>query len=113
MNHNRPEISEEDIGMRAFQLRRDKAVERAIERLRAGLKDNWAMFTQRDLTDVSWILGEVWAYVTRADWDGLHFSKLSADDVVVILELARELRKEQINTVETLEKVTALIRERS
>lgn len=113
MNSNRPDISDEDIGMRAFQLRKEKAVERAVERLRAGLKDNWAMFSQRDLTDLNWIFGELWAYVSRTEWDDLHFSKIGADDVIAILELARELRKEQINTVDTLEKVAAIIRVKS
>jgi hypothetical protein len=113
MNSNRPDISDEDIGMRAFQLRKEKAVERAVERLRAGIKDSWAMFSQRDLADLNWIFGEVWAYLSRAEWDDLHFSKLSEDDVVAVLELTRELRKEQINTVDTFEKVAAIVRKKS
>lgn len=112
MNGNRPDITDEDIGMRAFQLRKEKAAERALDRLRAGLKDNWAMFTQRDVADLGWILGELWAYEKRTEWEDLHFSKLTAEDVVTILDLTRTLRQESHDTVETFEKVAQIVRNR-
>jgi hypothetical protein len=109
MSPKRPDITDEDIGMRAFQIRKEKAVERALDRVRAGLKDDWAAFSQRDIADLSWILGEVWAYQKRSCWDDLHFSKLRPSDVVEIVTLARELKEEQRNSVETIEKVTEII----
>ena len=112
MNSNRPDITDEDIGMRTFQIRKEKAAERALDRLRAGLKDNWAIFSQKDVADLEWILGELWAFEKRTEWDDLHFSKLTPDDVVRILELTRELRKEHRDTVETFEKVAEIVRNR-
>jgi hypothetical protein len=113
MNNNRPDVRDEDIGMRAFQIRKAKAVERANERLRQGLKADWGMFTQRDLNDLSWMIGELWAYEKRADWEELHFSKLKAEDVTQIIEIARGLRQDPHNTVETLEAVGDIVRARS
>jgi len=113
MNGNRPDVRDEDIGMRAFQIRKAKAVERAIDRLRQGIKSDWPMFTQRDLSDLNWMLGELWAYEKRADWEDLHFSKLTAEDVTHIIEIARALRENPHNTVETLEQVGDIIRARS
>jgi hypothetical protein len=113
MNSNRPDVTDEDVGMRTFRLRKATAVERAIERLRAGLKDNWSLFSQRDLADLKWVFGELWAFETRAEWDALHFSKLGADDVVAIVGIARTLRADPHGTVETLERVRDIIRAKS
>ncbi|MEL7667052.1 MAG: hypothetical protein AAGU73_02475 [Actinomycetota bacterium] len=114
MNGNRPDVTDEDIGMRAFQMRKAQAVERATERIRQGLQADWGMFTQRDLADLDWLLGELWAYEKRADWNDLHFSKLTADDIKSMIEDSREIRQEgSHNTVETLTRVGALIRSRS
>ncbi|MDO8879272.1 MAG: hypothetical protein Q7W44_00465 [Coriobacteriia bacterium] len=111
--NTRPDVRDEDIGMRAFQIRKAKAVERAMDRLRQGIRESWGMFTQRDLADLGWMIGELWAYEKRADWEELHFSKLSAEDVVSIIAIARELRDDPHNTVETLERVGDIIRARS
>lgn len=113
MNGNRPDVRDEDIGMRAFQIRKAKAVERAIDRLRQGIKKDWPMFTQTDLNDLNWMLGELWAFEKRADWEDLHFSKLTAEDVQEIISIARSLRENPHNTVETLEQVGDIIRARS
>jgi len=114
MNSGRPDMTDEDIGMRAFQLRKAKAVERATERIRQGLGPDWGMFTQRDLADLNWLLGELWAYEKRADWEDLHFSKLTGDDIRDMLEQSRDLQQEGAhNTVETLKTVGELIRSRS
>ncbi|MHB1136409.1 MAG: hypothetical protein ACYCXR_04495 [Coriobacteriia bacterium] len=114
MNSGRPDMTDEDIGMRAFQLRKAKAVERATERIRQGLKTDWGMFTQRDLADLNWILGELWSYEKREAWDNLYFSKLTADDIQSMLEKSRELQQEGAhNTVETLLTVGELVRSRS
>lgn len=113
MNNNRPDVSDEDIGMRAFQIRKEKAVERALERLRQGLKSTWSMFTQHDLEDLSWIVGELWAYEKRLDWEDLHFSKLTAEDTQAIIQMARTLKENAHNSVETLERVGDIIRARS
>ncbi|MDI6692459.1 MAG: hypothetical protein QMD76_04025 [Anaerosomatales bacterium] len=113
MDSNRPELNDEDIGLRAFQVRKAKAVERAMERLRQGLKHHWAMLTTKDLDDLSWVFGELWAFEKRADWEDLHFSALNAEDVQAILQMARALRQSPHNTVETLERIGDIIRARS
>ncbi len=113
MNPNKPKMTNEDIGMRAFQLRRSQAVERAMDRIRQGLQADWGMFTQRDLADLGWLLGELWAYEKRADWEALHFSKLKAEDIQAMLEQSRELQQEDAqNTVMTLKAVGELVRSR-
>lgn len=113
MNSNRPDTTDEDIGRRAFQLRKEKATERALDRLRQGLKGDWGMFTQDDLEDLSWILGELWAFENRLDWEDLHFSKLTAEDTQKIISLGRALQENAQHSVETLETVGDIVRARS
>lgn len=110
MDSKKPDITDEDIGMRTFQIRKAKAVERATERLRQGNRNSWSLFTQRDLADLSWMLGELWAYESREDWDNLHFSKLTPDDVLEIVAIARELQADSHNTVDALKRVGAIVR---
>lgn len=110
MNINRPDVTDEDIGMRAFHLRKEKAVERAIERLHFGLKDMWSLFSEADRCDLRWIIGELWAYEKRADWEDLHFSTLTAEDVRAIVGYAHSLHALPHNTVETLDLVGDIIR---
>ncbi len=113
MSPNRPDLTDEDIGMRAFQLRKEKAIERSLDRLRQGLKTAWSFFTQQELDDLRWIIGELWAFEKRADWEDLHFSKLDSDDVRALIEIAQGLRSDPKNTVESLERAGDIIRARS
>lgn len=112
MNGNRPDTTDEDIGRRAFQLRKEKATERAIDRLRQGIKSDWAMFSQHDIADLNWIIGELWAFEKRLDWEDLHFSKLTTEDTQAIIALGRELKENSQHSVETLERVGEIIRAR-
>jgi len=109
MNNQRPEVTDEEIGMRAFQIRKARAVERAIERLRKGLGTEWSKLTGLQIEALSFMLGELWAYIAHTEWDDLRFSTLSFDDVMAILDYARELTDHDRNGVDVLKDVFALI----
>jgi hypothetical protein len=109
MNGHQPEISDEEIGMRTFQLRKAQAVERATERIRQGLGTEWSKFTAPEIEAIGYVLGELWAYIAHTEWDDLHFSTLSITDVRRILNFARELVNHKRNSVEVLQDVHAMI----
>ncbi|MDO8987850.1 MAG: hypothetical protein Q7V14_06475 [Coriobacteriia bacterium] len=102
MSMHGPDVTDEDLGMRAFQLRKAKAVERAAERMRHSLADQWAAMSNHEVEELEWALGELWAYIARDEWDGLRFGKLDSHDVRMILGYGRELRKHSRNAVEVL-----------
>ena len=54
------------------QVKKAKAVERAIERMRQGLGEQWGHLNDSEIEELEWVLGELWAYVARAEWDDLH-----------------------------------------
>jgi hypothetical protein len=112
MSVNRPDVTDEDIGMRAFQIRKAKVVERAVERIRHAQKQDWPTLTSPEIEELEWVLGELWAYVARDDWDSLRFGMLSMVDIRTILKLGRELRKHSRNAVEVLTDVAQIVRQR-
>ena len=110
MTTQRPDVTDEDIGMRTFQLRKAKAVERAVERMRQGLKQEWSGLTTHEIEEIEWMLGELWAYVARAEWDELRFGHLSMHDLRQILHHGRDLRKHTRNAVDILTDVADLVK---
>lgn len=104
------DVSDEDLGIRAFKLKRAKAVERAVERLRHGLGDAWKDLTNDEIEELEWVLGELWAYAARSDWDELHFGRLTMSDVIRILTLGSQLRRHSRPSVEVLREVEAIVR---
>lgn len=112
MNNQRPEITDEEIGMRSFQIKRARAVERATDRMRQGLKADWAKFSEPEIESLQWTLGEVWAYIAHAEWDELHFGLLTITDVRKILNFGRELLHHSRNSVDVLSEVYAVVKAR-
>ena len=110
MSTNRPEVTDEDIGMRAFQIKKAKAVERAVQRLRQGLKSEWGQLTSHQIEELEWVLGELWAYAARNEWEDLRFGHLEMHDVRTILGYGRELRKHSRNAVDVLNDVAAVVK---
>jgi hypothetical protein len=103
--NGKSEVTGEELGMRAFHLRKARAVERAMERLRRGLGGGYATLTHTEMETVSWIFGELWAYVARVEWDDLHFSNLALDDIRTILGHAKEIADHDRNSVDVLQDV--------
>ncbi len=104
------DVSDEDLGIRAFKLKRAKAVERAVERLRHGLSESWKDLTNDEIEELEWVLGELWAYAARSDWDELHFGRLTMSDVIRILTLGSQLRRHSRPSVEVLREIEAVVR---
>jgi hypothetical protein len=109
MNNQRPDVNDEEIGMRTFQLRKARAVERAMERLRQGMKADWALLSHAEIEAIGWVFGELWAYVARAEWEELHFSKLRYPDCREILGFAKEIANHTRNSVDVLNDVNAIV----
>lgn len=102
-------VSDEDIGIRAFKVRQAKAVERAVERLRHGLGPVWKDLTEEEIEEVEWILGELWKYVSRSQWDAMRFGHLGMGEVARMLALGSQLRRHARPSTEILDEIRALV----
>ncbi|MHB0976419.1 MAG: hypothetical protein ACYC1U_04395 [Candidatus Aquicultorales bacterium] len=85
------DVNDEDIGMRTFRIRKERAVERAIEKIRFNLGDEWMKITQPDEEILEWALGETWAMMGHSDWEHIGFSMMNYRTVQEIVLLAREV----------------------
>ena len=97
------------MGIRAFQIKRAKAVERAVQLIRHGLNGQWTELTAEEIEELEWVLGEVWAYVARSHWDDLHFGHVTLRDVIKILTLGSQMRRHARNSIDILREVDAVI----
>ena len=113
MYDRHPDVSDEDIGIRAFQIKRGKAVERAIERLRHGLGPMWAELNNEEIEELEWVFGELWSYLARGDWDQLRFGNLGMGEVIKITMLGGQIRRHARPSIEVLREVDGIIREKS
>ncbi|MEW6087539.1 MAG: hypothetical protein AB1498_04485 [bacterium] len=86
-------ITDEELGIKSFHLRRDRAVEQSIEKIRQRLGNDWQKFTFADTQTIHWILGEIWSFIAHENWDKILFSELELKDIQSILKIADEITK--------------------
>lgn len=87
----KPDITDEEIGMRAFNIRKEKAVERAIQKVRYGLGDNWKTLEMPEREMLNWGLGETWACIARTKWDKIYFSSMNLANAKDIIEISKKI----------------------
>lgn len=110
MYDRKRDVSDEDLGIRAFKIKRSKAVERAVERIRRSLGSSWQHLNTDEVEELEWVLGELWAYVARDEWDDLRFSRMSMQEVIRLLMFGSQLRRHARNSVEILRDVEQVVR---
>ncbi len=103
------DVTGEELGMRTFQLRKSRAVERAMERLRQGMGPDYASLSHGETQSLSWVLGELWAYDSREGWNDLHFSHLDVEDARAIIGYGREIADHTRNSVDVLADVRGVV----
>lgn len=107
------DVTDEDLGIRAFRIKRAKSVERAIERIRQALGSSWSDFNDEEIEELEWVLGELWSHVVRADWDDLRFGHLGMSDIIKMLTLGSQLRRHARPSGEVLREVEEIVRAKS
>ncbi len=108
---NQPEITDEEIGMRAFQLRKSRAVEHAMERIRQGLGTEWSSLSIKDIETLNWALGETWAHLARPAWDQIRFTSLGKEKVDRIIAIARKILGHEILGHDGLQQIDEILKE--
>jgi hypothetical protein len=109
MEKSTRQTSDESLGMRVFEVSRQRAVERCIQRWRNGLKADWSLLSYEDIGNLRWIAGEIWANRSRDEWDGLHFSKVDLRETRIVVSHADRLRRHGVNHAATINAVVTLL----
>jgi len=102
-------VNDETLGRRLHEVNRQRAVDRAIERLRHGLKADWHYLTLDDIGNLRWLFGELWATRDREEWESLHFSKLDLDRARHLVSAGDRLRRHGTNRMNALESAVEII----
>lgn len=111
MDRIRKTSSEETLGARMYEMTRQRAVDRAIERMRSGLKVDWQFLTRDDVENLRWLIGEIWATRDREEWDSLHFSKIDLHDTRVLAGQADRLRRHGTLRGSTMDLTVSILRD--
>ena len=102
-------VTDEALGIRLHEVNRQRAVERALERTRHGLKADWTYLTGDDIANLRWLLGELWSVQNRDEWEQLHFSRLEFEQVRWLAGLGDRLRRHGTNKMVGLQGALSLI----
>lgn len=111
MVERKPDVTDEDVGMRAFNLRKRNAVERAIEKIRHNLGREWVRLSEEEVELFEWSLGETWALMGFYEWNEIAFSVLTFEKIDQILEISRQIIAHKIPGHKGLEQVHAILSE--
>ncbi len=90
-----PEVKDEEVGRRLFQIHKEKAVEVAIEKIRRKMSSEWQSFTSSDIDILKHILGEAWVSIKRAEWEDISFTKLTRRDLQAIIQVAKQVSNKE------------------
>lgn len=91
MNMVKQKIDDEELGIESYHVKRQQAVERAMEKARRAIPDTWKQLSQHDLEVLSWVLGEVWAFSGRRQWDDITFSGMTLPAVVKVIRIGDQV----------------------
>lgn len=70
----KPDIDEEEVGSRSFEVHCSRDVEAALGRIRHGLGSRWKLFLPEEIATLEWMLRETWAITGSRAWQGIGFS---------------------------------------
>lgn len=105
------DINDEDIGIRAFQLRKERALEQAMEKLRHSLgAEEWSKISFSDSEVLKWALGETWALMGFDEWGRIPFSKMGLDSIQKIIEIGKEITSHKKMGARGLEEVHNILK---
>jgi hypothetical protein len=105
----KPDITDEEIGIQHFHLRKRRATERALEKVRHGLGKAYTKLSTKDIEILEWILGETWSMMGFYEWERIPFSLLSFEDIEKIINIGKGIFSHQKKGVDGIEEVHQLL----
>lgn len=91
-----PEVTDDEVGRRIFQLNKERHVEQSIEKVRRSLGEAWKKFSPDDIELLNYIFGETWVAMERRDWAACSFTMLTQKDVKEIIEIGKQVKNREM-----------------
>jgi len=102
-------VTDDERGRRVFQIHREMAVEKALEKIRQSIGQDWKIYSTTDIDFLKYLLGECWISLDRRKWDGFTFTRLSRDNLNEIIRMAKEVRKKERQETEVIRDVIEIL----
>jgi hypothetical protein len=105
-----PDVTSDERGRRIFQIKKERAVEMAVEKIRQNLGSEWAKLSQQDIRTLTDILGEAWVLLERSIWEQSSFTRLSKQDVVEIIRIGNDVKNKNIREENAINQICTILK---
>ncbi len=90
-----PEVTDDERGRRVFQIHKQMAVEKALDKIRQNIGQDWKIYSAKDIDLLKYLLGESWVSLDRRKWEGFTFTRLQKNHLDEIIRMAKEVKKKE------------------
>jgi hypothetical protein len=101
--------TDDNLGRRLFLVQKEKAVEEALEKMRRGLSAQWNSLSYTDSEILKEVLGEVWTSIDRHRWGTYRFSKVSEEDLAMLIILGKKIKSQNSLTDENIRQLDMIL----
>jgi hypothetical protein len=104
-----PEVTDDERGRRVFQIHKEMAVEKALEKIRQNIGQDWKIYSATDIELLKYLLGEGWISMDRRRWEGFTFTRLTRNDLDEIIRMAKEVKRKERLESDAVRDVTEIL----
>lgn len=105
-----PDVTNDERGRRIFQIRKERAVETAVAKIRQKLGSDWVAFSQQDIQTLNYILGEAWVSIERSVWEQSAFTRLTRKDLENIIRIGNEVKSKKIREEAAIDEICRILK---
>ncbi|MDG6256604.1 MAG: hypothetical protein QCH35_03290 [Methanomicrobiaceae archaeon] len=104
-----PEITDDELGRRMFQIRKERHVEETIDKIRHSLGDEWTAIPHEEKKVLQDLLGDAWIAIGRQEWGRYAFSRLTKADLDRLIGIGYAREQKNIQESAAIEEVKAVL----
>lgn len=105
-----PDVTNDERGRRIFQIRKERAVETAVAKIRQSLGSDLSGFSRQDLQTLNSILGEAWVSIERSVWEQSAFTRLTRHDLETIIRIGNEVKIKKIREETAIDEICRILK---
>ena len=104
-----PEVTSDERGRRVFQIHKERAAEKAIEKIRQALGLDWKVFSSTEVDILRYILEETWVALDRETWGKCAFSRLKRSELESIIRIGKQVKGREMREDRGIEEVSRIL----
>jgi hypothetical protein len=105
-----PDVTNDERGRRIFQIRKERAVETAVTKMRQKLGSDWDKISQQDIQTLNYILGEAWVSIERSVWEQCAFTRLTRNDLENIIRIGIEVKSKNLREETAIDEICRILK---